>query len=262
MHTDQVTELLREVAADVIMPRFGQLAPDEIDTKNPGDLVTIADKEAEIVIAARLAAAYPSAVIVGEEAAFAQPDVVERLPGAEHAWVIDPVDGTNNFARGSDLFGVMLAELRGGETVRAWIFQPVNGQMFVAERGAGVWQNGSRVPPRAGTSIPPRGYVPCRYRRQPVPGFDLLHTSGACAVDYPRLVTGDIDLIVYHHWRAWDHAAGSLMVTEVGGHVAMHPGVPWRVGMAGSALVVASSREVWHAADVAFVTPVAQRVGM
>lgn len=262
MHTDQVTDLLREVAADVIMPRFGQLAPDEVDTKKPGDLVTIADKEAEIVIAARLAAAYPSAVIVGEEAAFAQPDLVERLPGAEHAWVIDPVDGTNNFARGSDLFGVMVAELRGGEVVRAWIFQPVSGQMFVAERGAGVWLNGSRVPQRASASSPTRGYAPCCYLRQAVPGFDLLHTSGACAVDYPRLVTGNIDLIVYHHWRAWDHAAGSLMVTEVGGHVAMHPGVPWSVGMTDKPLVAAASRQVWQAADMTFVTPVAQRVGI
>lgn len=149
MQTEAVSDLLAEVAEQVILPRFGTLESDQVEEKRPGDLVTVADREAEVVLAQRLRADDPHALVVGEEGVFVDPSCLDLLAGAEHAWVIDPVDGTRNFARGSADFAVMLAELRSGVTVRSWIWQPVHRLLYVAERGAGVSCNGVMLTPPA-----------------------------------------------------------------------------------------------------------------
>ncbi len=254
MQTDAVTALIRDVASRLILPRFRHLTPDQVVAKAPGDLVTIADREAELELAAVLAAAHPGALVVGEEATFADPHLVTEVPDAEHAWVIDPVDGTANFARGCADFGVMVAETRHGAVVRGWIWQPVHDRMFVAEHGAGVELNGASLPPLPGPPDPVRGGVPRRLRRDPVPGFDLRPSSRSCAIDYPRLLVGDLDLVAFRHGLAWDHAPAALMVAELGGFVAVHPGTPWRPGVRGPVLMSASSEELWRRADAALVT--------
>jgi len=254
MQTDAVTALIRDVASRVILPRFRRLRPDQVVAKAPGDLVTVADREAELELAGVLAATHPGALVVGEEATFADPRLVTEVPDAEHAWVIDPVDGTANFAQGVADFGVMVAETRRGEVVRGWIWQPMHGRMFVAERGAGVELNGELLASLPEPHEPVRGSVPRRLRRDPVAGFDLRPSSRSCAVDYPRLLLGDLDLVAFRHGLAWDHAPGVLMVTELGGFAAVHPGTPWRPGVRGPVLMSASSEELWWRADAALVT--------
>ena len=133
MQTDQVSELLADVADRLILPRFGALKSSDIQEKKPGDLVTVADREAEIELARVLRAAEPGVLVVGEEGVFTDPSCLDLLPTAEHAWVIDPVDGTRNFARGGADFAVMLAEVRNAVTVRGWIWQPEHEVAWVAE---------------------------------------------------------------------------------------------------------------------------------
>ena len=99
--------LLQEVADEVINPRFRSLDDDEVTEKNPGDLVTVADREAEVLITARLQAAYPDALILGEEATHADKTLVDRYFAADHAFTVDPVDGTKNFVKGSKDHAVM-----------------------------------------------------------------------------------------------------------------------------------------------------------
>src|SRR4051794_7070081 len=154
LSTDAVLDLLREVAAEVITPRFRSLAAGEVMEKNPGDLVTVADREAEVLITAALQAAYPDALILGEEATHADETLVDRYFAAEHAFSVDPVDGTKNFVKGSKDHAVMASEVRGGEVVRAWIWQPQHATAYVAERGAGAYRDGEPiVRPPAGDAL-------------------------------------------------------------------------------------------------------------
>src|SRR3954447_908968 len=95
--TGQVLDLMKSVAAEVITPRFRSLAEGEVMEKNPGDLVTIADREAEVVITKRLQAEYPDALIVREEAVAADPTILDGIAAADHWFTVDPVDGTKNF---------------------------------------------------------------------------------------------------------------------------------------------------------------------
>ena len=91
--SDEVLKLIRDVADEVVNPRFRALADHQVPEKNPGDLVTIADHEAEELLTRALTAAYPDAVVLGEEAHAVNPDLMTRYAAAEHAFTVDPVDG-------------------------------------------------------------------------------------------------------------------------------------------------------------------------
>ena len=126
MYKRQVAALLRAAARTEILPRFRQLGAGAVRAKSgPLDLVTDADEAAERRIAAGLAALFPGCAVVGEEAATADPALLRRLDGAELAFVVDPVDGTANFAAGVPVFGCMAAALVRGEIVAAWIHDPI-----------------------------------------------------------------------------------------------------------------------------------------
>jgi fructose-1,6-bisphosphatase/inositol monophosphatase family enzyme len=136
----EVATLLREAARAEILPRFRRLAQGEVRSKSgPLDLVTDADEAAERVIEAGLLRMFPGAVIVGEEAAAADEAVLDRLAGADLAFVVDPVDGTANFASGTPLFGCMAAAVVRGEVVGAWIHDPLGDDTAIALRGEGAW---------------------------------------------------------------------------------------------------------------------------
>src|SRR4029078_4990695 len=121
------------------------LDEEQIDEKNPGDLVTIADREAEELLTDALSRAYPDALVLGEEATATDDTLLPRFRAADHAFTIDPVDGTKNFVAGSRNHAVMASALRDGEVVRGWIWQPQLGAAYVAERGRGAWRNGERL---------------------------------------------------------------------------------------------------------------------
>src|SRR4051812_45595926 len=99
-----VEALMREVAAAVILPRFRHLTESEVSYKGPADLVTIADQEAEALLTARLPDLMPGSRVVGEEAASANPALIATAGEPGYVWVIDPVDGTANFASGQEPF--------------------------------------------------------------------------------------------------------------------------------------------------------------
>ena len=109
MDTDAVLALIQEVAAEVIDPRFRSLTDGQVTEKKPGDLVTVADREAEVLITRALLAAHPDAVVLGEEASHADPSLLQRYSAAPHSFTVDPVDGTKNFVHGSPDHAVMVA---------------------------------------------------------------------------------------------------------------------------------------------------------
>ena len=217
--------LLKDVAEEFVNPRFRALAAAEIHEKNPGDLVTVADREAEVRITEVLRGAYPDALVLGEEATAADPGLLDRFRSADHAFTVDPVDGTRNFVHGSPDHAVMAAELRGGEVVRSWIWQPQHERAYVAERGAGAWRDGHRlVRPPVGEVL--RGVTARRSWIGRALGTlrALELTWVCCGVDYPKLVEGHADYAIFRRAKPWDHAPGSLLLNEAGGFVGTFAG--------------------------------------
>ncbi|MBN42699.1 MAG: inositol-1-monophosphatase, partial [Alphaproteobacteria bacterium] len=135
---DRVTELIKAVADDIILPRFKALGDGEVDQKDGGEVVTIADLESEAWLTRHLPDLVPGSVVVGEEAVFADKSIFKRLSGVDPVWVIDPVDGTWNFANGRSIFAVIVAFVINGEVEAGWIYEPVSERLAFGGREAGV----------------------------------------------------------------------------------------------------------------------------
>ena len=135
-----VEALLRETSEKVILPRYRSLRDDEIISKGADDVVTVADREAEDMLSEGLAKIVPGLAIVGEEAAHADPAVLDGLAG--DCWIIDPIDGTKSFIHGVPLYGVLIGvEVRGRPSVGV-VYLPASDEMVAAADGLGCTWNG------------------------------------------------------------------------------------------------------------------------
>lgn len=249
MDTDAILTLLQETAAELITPRFRALTEDQVMEKAPGDLVTVADQESEIAIAERLREHYPDALILGEEATQTQAGLLTAFAGAEHAFTIDPVDGTKNFVNGSPDHAVMVAELRDGRAVRGWIWQPAHQLAFVAEVGAGVYCNGQRLTAQPRPSEPGqiRGASSTElHGLTPGPFAEVADSWWCAGVDYTQVLTGGIDYMLFRKDWPWDHVPGALMVAELGGRTGRFDGTEYDPRDRQDWLLTAATEEIFE----------------
>lgn len=254
---DQVSQIIRETAAKLITPRYKQLREGDISSKtSPNDLVTIADKEAEVELERRLTGLYPGSVVVGEEGV-SEGRVSTSLIGAPGrvVWVVDPVDGTYNFVHGNREFGVLIACVVDGETRHGWLYDIIGDSMTATEKGGGTYRDGARqstAAPKANlTEL--QGHAGVKYFPEPlrdqVKDFrkevGSLYTLSCACHEYLRLLGGESDFGIYSKARPWDHMAGMLAVREAGGVATRWDGGTYDPVNEGGGVLVASSRDVW-----------------
>jgi fructose-1,6-bisphosphatase/inositol monophosphatase family enzyme len=234
-----VQAVIREVAETLILPRFQRLAAHEISEKKAGDIVTIADQEAEHALEAALRKLLPGSAVVGEEAVSARPAALDALGGDGPVWIVDPVDGTQNFADGKPCFAVIVALAEHGETVAGWIYEPVAATTIWAIRGEGAYEDGVQL--RLGAPKQMRKFTGSLNRRH----HQRLKQSGdavereigeratryrCVGAEYADLARGKLDFARYGGpIKPWDHAAGVLIHAEAGGYGAIaETGKPYR----------------------------------
>nr|WP_133496458.1 inositol monophosphatase family protein [Stakelama pacifica] len=253
---EPVSALIREVSETIILPRFRNLSAGEKEEKSPDDWVTIADRESEARLSEGLAALLPEARVIGEEACAADPAILEQV-GTGLQWIIDPVDGTGNFAAGRAPFGVMVALGDGDRVAAGWIYDPLNQRMCHAMRGGGAYINEERVMARRSDGpLPVAGlatyFMPpdqCQIITARASGkFEIVDIPRCAAEQYPRLVLGQNDVTIFERTLPWDHAAGTLFLTEAGGRIARLDGSPYRLGDARTGMIAASSPQIWDEA--------------
>lgn len=256
---DKVTEIIREVSATEIAPRFGQLDDADIDTKSHAfDLVTIADTEAERVLTARLTDLLPGSLALGEEAAHADTKLQDRVfAGSDPLWIIDPVDGTKNFAHHRQPFRCMVGLYDHGETIAAWIVDPVDGTAMVAEKGAGTRYQDEpvSVPSHTTKASDARGFL-IPYARDRIRKhyghldfFDDVTHYSCCGAEYEEVARGAYDFCAYRTLKPWDHAPGTLLVREAGGvarYIVTGKDNEYNANATAPGLLCASSEDLWH----------------
>jgi fructose-1,6-bisphosphatase/inositol monophosphatase family enzyme len=233
IHT-AVSTLLRDVAEGAIRPFYQKLAAHEVEAKAADDVVTVADKLAEDLLTEGLAR-IADLPVVGEEAAHADPAVLERLAG--DCWIVDPLDGTRNFARGRPPFGILIAQASGGETQAGWIYDVLSGRLCHARRGQGAYVDGERITARGTGEDRPVAAISLIFmdpaRREAVSAamasYRQVDVPYCAAEQYPRLALGTNDVSIFERTLAWDHAAGALWLNEAGGRCARPDGSPYRV---------------------------------
>jgi fructose-1,6-bisphosphatase/inositol monophosphatase family enzyme len=265
-----LADILRDAARAEIMPRFRRLGPGDIRTKSgPQDLVTEADEAAERAISGALARRFPGCVVVGEEAASADPALLDRLDGAELAFVVDPVDGTSNFAAGLPLFGTMAAAIVRGETVAAVIHDPVGDDSAMALRGEGAWlefRDGRRDDLRVAPPVPVAemtGAVSWRYLPDEqrdiacgnLPRFASCWDYRCAAHQYRMMAGGHCHFTVFNRLLPWDHAPGVLLHIEAGGFSARFDGSPYSPLVRAGGLICAPDEASWAAVRDALFQP-------
>lgn len=226
--------LLREVTAKVITPRYQTLATHEITPKIADDVVTVADLESEAMLTEGLAQ-IADIPVVGEEAAFADERVFERLAG--DCWIVDPLDGTRNFAKGQAPFGILIAMASGGEAHTGWIYDCLSDRFCAAHVGRGAFVNSEKIVARPTGENPPVAAISLFFtegsRREAVKNaiadYRQVDVPWCAAEQYPRLALGVNDLSFFERTLPWDHAAGALWLNEAGGKCARLDGSPYRV---------------------------------
>lgn len=274
VNSDKVADFIRDVAADKIMPRFQKLQAHEISTKSgPTDFVTIADIEAEIALTEILLDYLPGSLVVGEEAVSkgaVDLDVLRRHDGP--VWIIDPVDGTANFAAGTPLFGCMVALVKGGETIGGWIYDIPGGHMAIAEKGAGVTVDGASIrfstrydgmPLADMDGFVARKFLPKSIRPiidEKLEAIRSFKTYACAAHDYLALLREERAFSMYTRIKPWDHLPGSLMVAEAGGTTLKWDKTTYRPGDEWGGLINSVSPALWPVLYDQFVAPVLDKL--
>jgi fructose-1,6-bisphosphatase/inositol monophosphatase family enzyme len=256
---DQVTRLIHQVAREVVVPRFGALGAADIQAKPSAedmhDLVTIVDTEAEERLAAGLRA-IADVPVIGEESCHRRPELLSLVKGSGPLWIVDPLDGTRNFAVGHDAFGIMVSFAVDGQTQAGWVHLPIRRETYVAETGAGAFVDGVRVQtPRVPAPGLVRGSLFVRFMPEDVRSAVIGRTTGlfrdvseskCAAVEYTDVLKGEKEFLIYYRLLPWDHSAPALILTEGGGLVAHLDGRPYTVRSDRQVTVVAQNNAVMN----------------
>ncbi|MEV1066337.1 inositol monophosphatase family protein [Streptomyces sp. NPDC050263] len=265
-----VEEAVRGAAAAEIMPRFRQLAAHEVGQKSgPHDLVTDADRGAELFLTNALAALLPGSVVVGEEAVDADPATYEAIQGDAPVWIVDPVDGTRQFVHGDDGFCTLVALVRHGVLLASWTYAPARDQLATAVRGGGAFLDGERLfagPPEPGRGLTVATSHPDYTTEAEKRALLALWTDGvaprACGsagLEYLAVARGELDATAFSWDLAWDHAAGLLLVEEAGGAHLTLTGEPFRI-TGGNVLPFTAARDAATARRVSGLLSGAERL--
>lgn len=256
---EKVASVIAEIAEEEITPRFGALTDGEIDTKSgPQDFVTAADHAAEARLERALGDIYPGAGFIGEESAAADASRLEWLEQEDGAfWIVDPLDGTRNFVNGREEFGTIIALVENGEIRQGWIYAIPQRVFAIGSAGDGVTWGGKTLTAVSAKPGTPVGYRAVGTMKKPwsetlVKNMRArLETEPArcSAYVYINLARGIRDFAFYSRCSPWDHAAGVMMLRELGGRAEyLDDNSPYRaVATFGRPLLVANNEESWAA---------------
>jgi myo-inositol-1(or 4)-monophosphatase len=200
--------------------------------KGDVDLVTEADRASEKFITERLQSRWPDFGIMGEEG-------TRSDMAAEYRWLVDPLDGTTNFAHGFPVFCISIALVRGEDLIAGFLYDPTRDEFFSAEHGAGAKLNGQAMhvsktqtlsESLLGTGFP-------SHKRHKNPNIHFYHQitlrshglrrAGSAALDLANVACGRYDGFWEFNLNPWDTAAGVLLVREAGGMVTRFDGSPF-----------------------------------
>lgn len=222
-------------AGDLQMAHFGRQM--RVDKKGTIDLVTEIDLQVEREFRAMIADRFPGHLVLGEE--FSSADDLTRV--AEFRWVLDPIDGTTNFAHGLPVFCASLALEINGEAMVGAVYDPNRRELFTAQRDLGAWLNGAPLRVSSSETLLDSLLVTGFHysiHKDPEELLGLfgefitraraVRRLGSAAIDLCYVAAGRFDGFWEQKLQPWDVAAGALIVQEAGGQVTTSSGEPFR----------------------------------
>lgn len=219
----ELAALIRQVAAEEMLPRFTRV---ERQWKGDGTIVTEADLAVQSRIAAALAERFPDIPLLGEEMPEAEQQRLFTTASGPGVWILDPLDGTSNYAAGIPYFSISLALVRDGAVMLGIVYDPCRDELFSAVKGEGSRLNGE--PLNIPADLPPlsKGIGLIDFKRlEPKlaarlasePPYSSQRSFGSVALDWCQLAAGRCHAYLHGRQRLWDYAAGQLIFAEAGG---------------------------------------------
>jgi myo-inositol-1(or 4)-monophosphatase len=232
MNNTQIKSTLLEAlrsAGRLVKANFGK--EQRITKKGEFNLVTEIDKAAEKAALKVILKRFPDHSILAEES--------PEVEGSEGRWIIDPIDGTTNFAHGFPIVSVSIAFERNGRLEMGGVLDPTRNELFFAARGRGAFLNGKRIRvSKAGKLLDSLVVTGFPYDRKKNPDFYLsllrafltkvqcIRRTGSAAIDLCYVACGRFDGYYEMKLKPWDKAAGMLIVQEAGGRLTDFSGKP------------------------------------
>jgi len=220
---NKLQQIIKQHATEQIMPRYNQVA---YRFKQDGSLVTDADSEMQKAMILSLQQHWPEYTVLGEEMTEAEQQA-QLDSDTEGLWVLDPLDGTSNFASGIPVFSVSIALVINNEVVLGVIYDPNRNETFSAIKGEGAWLNGQPLVSKTERQslnqctaqidfkrLKPEMRV-CLSREHP---YASQRNFGSGALDWCWLAAGRSQIYIHGGQKLWDYVAGQLILSEAGGY--------------------------------------------
>ncbi len=220
---DALRSLIRQTAREELLPRFHQV---ERQIKTDGSVLTEADLAMNRRLREQLAETWPEVAFLSEEMSSDEQEGILRQTG-QPLWVLDPLDGSSNFAAGLPFFAVSLALVIESQVVIGIVYDPLRDESFAAQTGQGTSLNGTRLRATS-TGLPlERSVALVDFKRleptlrsrlaQDAP-YSSQRNFGSCALEWCWMAAGRGHIYLHGGMKLWDFAAGSLILSEAGGH--------------------------------------------
>jgi fructose-1,6-bisphosphatase/inositol monophosphatase family enzyme len=258
--TTAMIDAARKAGERIIRPGFRTPQLATADTKSGTfDLVTACDQEAEEAIRADLLHHFPFALVTGEERIAAFPQEREQMVQAHEAFLIDPIDGTLNFAQGVGAVATIIAHLQRGVPVAGVLHDPIAGDTVVGETGRGAWfiaADGSKrrlgpTPHHPAQAVMANTWKWLDEGKTAVVSalqtFGMVRALMSAAHDHRTLALGGAHTALFRDAQPWDHAAGVVVIQELGGKVAFLDGKPYSVARHTGPLLATAAAADWEA---------------
>ena len=268
---DRLIDIVRRAGQEIVMPSFRQLNAADVEIKSSlTDLVTVADKASEAFITAEIQQAFPDWEIVGEEAVAEDPSTTDKIATADTCVIIDPIDGTWNYAHGLSDFGIILAVVVKGVTRFGLLYDPVNDDWIYANLGEGAFFQRTAMNEKSNNQVPNQTPLALQITAEPeldkltgimsvnaytgqkkqdfalkASRFVRINNLPSCPA-YRQIAQGHFNFSLTYKMLPWDHAAGVLIHTEAGGVCRTLDGQEYTPDMLDGEMLAAQSEQQWQ----------------
>ncbi len=226
VNPDDIREILLNISKKNIIPSFGNLNKNQISYKHGIDIVTDVDIAVEIELNHLLSKLLKNSNFIGEETYSKDPSILNYYLSEDFCWTVDPIDGTNNFAKSKEKFAVMIALTKNKKIIQSFIYKPITEEFMYTDIN-GVYLNGNKLKLNKDTKIEnATGSISVKYwdKEKRIKIFEIkdkflnINSYGSIGCEYFDIALGQRNFAILSRLHPWDHIPGVFIVRRAGGH--------------------------------------------
>ena len=255
VNVDDIREILYNISNRIILPSFGNLTNNQITYKNEKDIVTEIDIKVEKELYSHLSKMIKNSMFIGEETYSKDPSILNYYLSDNYCWTVDPIDGTNNFAKSKERFAVMVSLTKNKQIIQSFIYKPIGEEFMFADK-TGTFFNDKKIQLSANTTIENSiGSISTKYwdenQKEKLIAiknkFNNINSYGSIGCEYFDIVLEKRDFTLLSRLNPWDHIPGVFIVRQAGGHDCHFDKLEYKFYENSKNLVVSGSKKLSYA---------------